>query len=49
MLLQGSEVFEGIDVIQLTGVNQAHEHITHRGPVGILKKVRILAVIPSLG
>ena len=48
MLLQGGEVCEGIDLIQFTGVDQAHEHVTHLGPIGILVEVSVLAVKNSL-
>ena len=42
--LQGRQVVERIDIIKRTGVDQAHAHIVHRGPIGILMEARILAM-----
>ena len=39
MFLEGHQVVEGIDIPQVAGVNQAHEHITDEGAMlGLVEK-----------
>jgi hypothetical protein len=44
MLLQGFEIFKGIDVAKIAGMDQAHEHIADVGPMLGLEKQRIFPV-----
>ena len=44
MLLKNRQIVERIDAVELTGMNQAHEHVPDASAVGSLIEVSILAV-----
>ncbi len=48
MFLKGRQVIEGIDMLQIAGVDQAHEHVADEGAVLGLIKVSIFAIQNSL-
>ena len=48
MLLQFGEIVEGINVVQFTGVDQAHEQVSHASPVRGFIKVGVLTMEDSL-
>jgi hypothetical protein len=48
MALELAQVVERVDLVQLGGVNQAHEQIADRSPVLSLVEERVLAVQDGL-
>ena len=48
MLLEGHQVVEGIDIPQVAGVDQAHEHIADEGAVFGLVEERVFPVEDGL-
>ena len=44
MLLKLGEILEGIDLIQLTGVDQTHEQVTHASSILCLVEVGVLTM-----
>jgi hypothetical protein len=47
MFLEGHQIVEGIDIPQVAGVNQAHEHITDECAVFGLVEERVFPVMPN--
>ena len=44
MLLQFGEILEGVDLVQLAGVDQTHEQVSHAGPILGLVEAGVLAM-----